>query len=207
MEDSMSRKSPKKRGSQRAALYSLMHKVPEGERMYAILFGLVDPLSQENPAKDRTAAIVGATFLEYALKQAIIRYFKRDNIDRGIDYLFDLDQAPYRGFAGLTRLARALGIIDQSEFDQLEAIRLIRNVFAHTMEDVSFSTPAIADLFDSITIIKDHATVPEWTDPFGLPGIRTIFAERPSRSAFVYAVGCFFWNLITSVNIEPPTLK
>jgi hypothetical protein len=82
--------------------------------MYAILFGLVDPLSQENPAKDRTAAIVGATFLEYALKQAIIRYFKRDNIDRGIDYLFDLDQAPYRGFAGLTRLARALGIIDQS---------------------------------------------------------------------------------------------
>jgi DNA-binding MltR family transcriptional regulator len=189
----------KGRGERRADLRRLIRRVPEGEALYEGLFRLADPLWEQDPAKDRAAAIMGATFLEHALKQAIIRCFKPDQSDPSYNYLFDLDEAPYREFAGRTRLARALGVIDENDFEQLEAIRLIRNAFAHTMELVSFQTPEIATYFDELTISGEGGEVLNlWLSIFAPTHsiLGSLPTTQPSRVAFVYAVAQFFWKII-----------
>lgn len=174
-----------------------MRRVPVGEKLYSTLIGLADPLWEENPAKDRTAAIMGATFLEHALRQSISRCFAADEYDPDYNYLFELEDAPYREFAGRVRLARALGIVDKSEYDQIEAIRHIRNAFAHTMEDVSFSAPEIAAYFGDLTVLHGDGSITQWLDVMAPK--HTILGSMPSvrasRAAFVYAIFHFFWKL------------
>jgi hypothetical protein len=139
----------------RAALRALMKKVPEGDMILHIL-GHSGP-HVKNPALDRTAAITGATFLEYALREAICCRFAPDPLDQTFSYIFEQDDAPYREFAGRKRLARALGIISKVEYDKLEAIRHIRNAFAHTMAPISFDTPEIVALCDDLAIAGSDA--------------------------------------------------
>jgi hypothetical protein len=116
-----------------------MRSVPEGD-MILHYVGAAGPYVK-HPSHDRSAAIVGATIIEYALKKAICLHLKPDPNDPNFNYLFDSDEAPYREFAGRLRLAKALGILSQNDFDKLEAIRHIRNAFAHTLSPIDFDTP------------------------------------------------------------------
>ncbi len=141
---------------------------------------------------------MGASFLEYALKKAICEHLKDDARDPQFNYLFESDEAPYRDFGGRTRLARALGIITITEFDQLEAIRLIRNAFAHTMSPVTFQTPEIAEYFDDLEILKDdegfRILVDAFAPTYTLLGMAA--GDGASRMAFAHAVFLFYWKLI-----------
>ncbi len=194
----MPQRSSKARNSRRNALRKLTRKVPEGEALFATLFGLADPLLEKSPAKDRTAAIMGATFLEHALRQAICRCLTPDPSDPAFDYLFDSNDAPDRELAGRIRLARALGIVDRWDFDQLRSDPPNWNAFAHTMEDISFATQEIANLFDDIHVTFDSPTLASWLELFSPR--HTLLGALPSTHAnsatFVYCVSDIFWRLI-----------
>jgi hypothetical protein len=51
-----------------------------------------------------------------------------------------------------------LGILSQDDFDKLEAIRHIRNAFAHTLSPIDFDTPEVADLLDDFEQLPLHPT-------------------------------------------------
>jgi DNA-binding MltR family transcriptional regulator len=190
--------SPKSsKRSKRAALAKLMRRVPQGEAIFRILVGLGDRFWESDSDKDRTAAIMGAIFLEHALKAAICHHLKSDPDDPEFKYLFEADDAPYREFAGRVRLARAQGIITKEEYEQLEAIRLIRNAFAHTMDELTFQTPEIAAYCDELKIIDESEGFQSLVDAFApkhtllgmMPG------GRANRMAFAHAVFLFYWKL------------
>ena len=133
----------KTKKAKKGNLHKLMRRISEGETFFEIFIGLTHNPWTEDASKDRTAAIMGATFLEYALRNSISRKLAPDEDDKDYNYLFDTDDAPFREFASRIRLARAMGIINRHQFNQLEIIRWIRNAFAHTMDRISFLTPEI----------------------------------------------------------------
>ena len=129
-----------------------MRKIPPEDKHINLLLDLAGPFGQ-SPQYDRMAAILGAAFLEYALKKAIKHHLKPDKNDPEYSYLFSQDDAPYRAFAALNRLARAIGIIEQWEYDHLETIRHLRNTFAHSMDGaITFDSDGVAASCDDLTI-------------------------------------------------------
>ena len=181
------------KSKKRAALQRLMRRLPEGEALFETLIGLAGPLGQ-NPLHDRIAAIVGPTYVEHALKQAIAHHLKPDTEDPKHNYLFESDDAPYREFASRIRLARALGVITNEEFRQLEIIRLIRNAFAHAPSNISLETEEIAVYCDDLRSIYERPPSIV-VDVFGKKdSLLNIFGGN--RRLFVHAVFMLFWKLI-----------
>lgn len=116
------------KGKKRQSLKSLIRKALPEEKHISVLIEMAGPFG-ESPQYDRMAAILGAAFIEYSLRKAIKHHLKPDASDPDCSYLFVQDDAPYRDFASLNRLARALGIIRLKDYERLETIRHLRNVF------------------------------------------------------------------------------
>lgn len=187
-----------KKTAKRNALIALMRKVPDGKTIFSTLIGLGDNFWDISADRDRTAAIMGAAFLEYALKKAITTHLKHDPADPNFDYLFDSDEAPYRDFSSRIRLARAIGVISKEEQEQLDVIRHIRNTFAHSMENITFHTAAVAAYFDDLKILDDSDGYKILVETFSpkttLLGMMP--SSRASRITFAHAVFMFYWKLI-----------
>jgi DNA-binding MltR family transcriptional regulator len=199
-EDSMAGKgrSRGRKSETRADLIRLISSVPDGQTIFTTIMGFSDNFWELSPEKDRAAAIMGATFIEHALKRAIITKFAPDSEDPEFSYAFDSGEAPYRELASRIRLARALGIIDKNQYDNLESIRNIRNVFAHSMENLTFSTPQISAYFDGIVKFNEdnlmllvEAFAPK------LSFINALPSSNPSRMVFAQAVFLYYWKLMT----------
>jgi hypothetical protein len=188
--------------SVRSGLQRAMRSVLPEEKHISVLLELTGPF-KASPEYDRTAAIVSATFLEYALKKAIKRHFKPDSLDPDYSYLFAQDDAPYRDFAALNRLARALAIISPTEYERLETLRHVRNAFAHGMDhSLTFDSPDVFHAINALLKVND-----EWFE-----SITTLLtpagkvALAGSRRAFIYSVFRFYWSLILYVptgSVEP----
>jgi hypothetical protein len=134
----------------RSALQQVMRNILPEEKHINVLLDLTGPLG-ESPEYDRAAAIISATFLEYGLKKCIKTHLKPDPSDPDFTYLFSQDDAPYRDFGTLIRLARALAVIKPSDYEHLETIRRIRNAFAHSMDhSLSFDHPNVSGSIDSL---------------------------------------------------------
>jgi len=172
-----------------------MRSVPEGEQLYDILTGLSGPIGNVDPAFDRTAAIMGATYLEHALKKAISTHLKSNSEDPDFDRVFYSDGAPLWEFSGRIRMAHGLGIIDAREYQSLEHIRLIRNAFAHTMTHISFDTPEIASQCKEL-IITDEPTFKTLDAIFASGGAVYDLLGAYHRRVYVHAVFILFWKLI-----------
>jgi hypothetical protein len=154
---------------------------------------------EDDPTKDRNAAIMGSAFVEHALRQAITTHLAKDSIDPTHKYLFEADDAPFREFSTRIRLARALGIIHKSDYDQIEAIRHIRNAFAHTISKITFSTPEIAAYFADFQIDWESDPIQPWTiimSPYAGGLLGSLPPSHASRFLFVYIVFRYYWYLI-----------
>jgi hypothetical protein len=128
-----------------------MRRILPEEKHINVLLDLPGPWGDTPPHYDRMAAIVGPTFLEYALKKAIKKHLKPDSVDPDYNYLFSQDDAPYRDFAALNRLARALAVVSIEDYEQLEIIRHIRNAFAHGMDTtLTFDSADILESIDAL---------------------------------------------------------
>jgi hypothetical protein len=183
----MSEKSQRRTGLQKA-----MRSILPEEKHIGVLFDLIDGVG---PQYDRMAAVISAPFLEYGLKRCIKMHLKPDAADSEYNYLFSKDDAPYRDFSTLNRLARALSIVRLQEYEHLETIRHIRNTFAHSMDNaLTFDHPDIASAIDSL-LRPDQ----EWFDALA----KVIFERdlefilaRGRRRIFIMAVFALYWHLL-----------
>jgi DNA-binding MltR family transcriptional regulator len=99
---------------------------------------------------DRAYVILTAAYLEEQLGALLQRFLIED---KTVEDLFGVDQ-PLGTFGSKTKLAYCLGLISVNEFKDLEAIRWIRNQFAHGLHDWSFDRPEIADRCHSFRFVQ-----------------------------------------------------
>lgn len=97
---------------------------------------------------DRTAVILGAARLDVAL-EAALRAIMRHH-PGGQDNLFDSER-PLGTLSAKIALAFRLGVIDEDTEHALQVVRKIRNEFAHSIEDESFSLQRHRDRLRSST--------------------------------------------------------
>ena len=93
---------------------------------------------------DRGCALVGAAHLDRDLEKLLRTTLRRASkaSEKDLNYLLDSPLAPLRPFALRIRMAHALGLIPLAVRTTLNAIREIRNDFAH-QEDASDFPPKL----------------------------------------------------------------
>lgn len=94
-----------------------------------------------NSPSDLVTAIVHAIEVEYLLEQLIITKLKRN--DEATIEILCKDNGPLATFFSKIGLGYAMGLYDERLMEYLNAIRKIRNAFAHSRKDVSFGNSLI----------------------------------------------------------------
>lgn len=112
-------------------LRALANDLPPDHEMHRLLLNLDDPANDEN-AKDRYTALVAGGAVDEALRLAIAR-------QGSLPTKFRED------FNGRIRQARALGLVSADEEIELDKLRLVRNIFAHSLAPIGFDHPDIAE--------------------------------------------------------------
>lgn len=119
------------KGQVKPSLVSLsretFHTDEEAKRFAAELLG----------PSDRACAIIGASYLERSLL-FLIHTKMRPLTKAETDSLFFDQRAILKTFSERIEIAYALEIIDKSQKNTLDAIRRIRNVFAHAVRPITF---------------------------------------------------------------------
>ncbi len=100
---------------------------------------------------DRGAAIVAGSYLEHALL-AYIRFSVADRLDV-LDELFR-PMGPLSSFASMVSVAYAFGLIDRTTYIDLDAVRKIRNHFAHEPYDTSFDDDLVHDVSQKLFVYQ-----------------------------------------------------
>jgi DNA-binding MltR family transcriptional regulator len=97
------------------------------------------------PETDRGATLIVAAIFEEQLSH-ILNSFLIDS--KSTQLLLDGFNAPIDQFSSKIHLCHALGLIEDDEYRQLEGLRKIRNLFAHSFENIDFNTQQIKDLIN-----------------------------------------------------------
>ncbi|NQV22182.1 MAG: hypothetical protein HQ511_12280 [Rhodospirillales bacterium] len=109
---------------------------------------------------DRAVAIIEATNLEASLEDAIKTKFT-DLDDNDHSNVFESD-GPLASFSSKIRIGYALGVYGKHTRDDLNAIREIRNAFAHARKALLFNTKEITDVCDLLTVIGRTPSLTEF---------------------------------------------
>lgn len=101
---------------------------------------------------DRGCVLIAAAYLENVLETLLRRYFSGDTncVKKAVEPLFQI-MGPLSSFSAKIKLVFALQLVDDDQYHDLEIVRKIRNMFAHSFEEASFSSQEIADQISSIT--------------------------------------------------------
>ena len=134
-----------------ASSKALLKKMPSDDEMTEIIVGLVD-------GDDRTAAIMGAAYLEYGLGLLIKAAFRPLGTQEE-GRIFDGAQGGILGtFSAKIRIAYAMKLLHRNPYKALLLINDIRNVFAHSLNVVDFRNPLIIDDCIKLSNISPHLT-------------------------------------------------
>lgn len=140
-------------------LKALKSHVPPSSEIHRLLTNLDDP-ANDDMSKDRYTAIVAGGAVDEALRIAIERA-----------------GAKVEGsFHGRIVQAHSLGIVTDGQAVELQKLRLIRNVFAHSLAPLGFDSPEIREATRGLW---DHP-VTDWAGYFA-----PVFAPRHH-----YAIVC-----------------
>jgi DNA-binding MltR family transcriptional regulator len=104
---------------------------------------LNDVVAEIRQASDRTAAIVLGSLVERTVEQRILAALPRHD-EKTAERLLARD-GPLSSFYGKNQLGYALGAYDETILHQVEIIRRVRNVFAHSVLPIHFETQEIID--------------------------------------------------------------
>jgi|APLak6261663543_1056040.scaffolds.fasta_scaffold12968_1 DNA-binding MltR family transcriptional regulator len=119
----------------------------------------IQPFSKENSDEivnesDRGCVLVGAAVLEQRLEDIYLEQFERNQIPQKLQRDLFNSNGPLSTFSSKIKLAYSLGYIDKSTFHDLEAIRKIRNEFAHTSNQVDFINHSVSKTIESLHCVK-----------------------------------------------------
>ena len=110
-----------------------------------VIRGLLRVIENRHTGSDYAVAIIGASMIERALEVAILSRFVSLTKDQR-NLLFAYEQrGPLADFAARGRFGAALGLFGADTFEDLEKIRMIRNLFAHATTLHKFSDEPIAE--------------------------------------------------------------
>jgi hypothetical protein len=106
-------------------------------------------------SRHRALAVVGGAMIEEALRRAISKHLAPARSADCDALLFEDEHGPLNGLAARTRMAHALGIIDDNARSDLTFIRGIRIAFAHSPERISFAHATILESLNAIHVLKN----------------------------------------------------
>ncbi|HEX3664784.1 MAG TPA: hypothetical protein VHU23_06105 [Rhizomicrobium sp.] len=167
-------------------LKALAKKLPPDNEQFTYLFRLLEPAKFTDFA-ERATAVVGAQFLDVALQRAISTYFKTGFNGKEI---FDGPGSPLGSFSAKIALAAALGIIDPSEREDLDTIRIIRNAFAHSVTHVGWNDKEVSDLCETLHGYEPLTSSPDRMLTYG------------PRKLFLAVVSMLYFKLWTYLGPE-----
>jgi hypothetical protein len=137
------KKTPEERKAENAAketLRTLTRRLPPK--------GLDAFMADITSDSDRSVAILTASFLERMLEEVILVHltcdYRKTSDGKLLGKLVEPDGA-LNGFGRKIYLGYALDLYEASLVDEMEIVRKVRNVFAHSALDVSFETEAISN--------------------------------------------------------------
>lgn len=130
-------------------------------------------------ASDRAAAIVAAAFLDDILKELLTDFLVPAKSAAENKKLFGT-QGPLGSFSSKITMAHRLGLISEWERTAIDAIRDVRNDFAHVTEGVSFETQSVRDR------VKNIEAPVELVAPSELP-MANVVGEVPPPALIVKA--------------------
>lgn len=99
---------------------------------------LIDELHRES---DRAVALIAAAYLDLALKSVLEASLAGG--DPVVDRLLNGANAPLGTFSARIAMAYGLGHVGPNYFQTLDAVREIRNVFAHFRRNLTFEDPEV----------------------------------------------------------------
>ena len=138
----MARKSSRERNDDRSRAKAVLNRIPEKQTFLWNIITFQVPEEHAGHVNERTVAIIGGSYVEHGLKLIITKNMPANPTDPKLDYLFS-EEGLLRTFHAKIKMAYGLGVINDFIRDDIELIRHIRNVFAHSMDTVSFNTPEI----------------------------------------------------------------
>lgn len=114
--------------------------MPETDHRFAQMF------LQES---DRAAAVLGGSFLEAVLEEALRSWLRPDGA--ALDGYFDARQHGFLGtFSAKKNLAYAMGLVSKVQGTSLQTVASIRNFFAHHVLDATFSNAAVREELERV---------------------------------------------------------
>ncbi|SRR6266446_64679 len=125
-------------------------EVPDERQTHAILREL--ERTERDYSSDRTAAILGGTIVENALRLALLARLRSDEKDHAD--LFEGAMGPLSTFSARINVAYALRIFGPKTLSDLQCIKAIRNAFAHSLMTMDFTTPQIVTVCDALISYK-----------------------------------------------------
>jgi hypothetical protein len=141
---------------------------------------------------DRSVAIIGAAYVDLVLREAISSRFERRE-PRLLKVLFE-DRGPLESFGSRIQIGYALGLYAEGVYDDLRAIKAIRNSFAHAAEAVDFDDPLIAQYTADLNLVR-----------IGFQGRDTV---TTARGRYVHAVemvtDCLLGDMARRARRMPP---
>lgn len=124
---------------------------------------------------DRAAAIIVTTRLEDEIKELILSaMIDLNQTETGNLFIGD---KPLATFSAKIDIAYALGLIGKRARSDFTLIRLIRNVFAHARQHITFDKEEIAAACAKLTLLDRFEAISEWRgieQPANTPRLRFI---------------------------------
>jgi DNA-binding MltR family transcriptional regulator len=131
-------------------LKKFAREVPDERETHTILREL--ERAERDHSSDRTAAILGGTIVDNALRVALLARFRPDEKDHAD--LFEGEIGPLSTFAARINVAYALRIFGRKTLSDLQCIKAIRNAFAHSLMTMDFTTQQIVTVCEALTSYK-----------------------------------------------------
>lgn len=154
-------------------------------------------LAKARISNDREAAILGTSMVDRGLEVALQSKFV-DLSKRQKEVIFE-GSGPLASFSSKIKIAHALGLISIRVKEDLEKIRSVRNVFAHSLLDVSFETPEINNTCSRINFPSDCKDIcPELDSEWEIDSPKGKYL----MAVFLYAV-LFISTPSEGANAEP----
>ena len=91
---------------------------------------------------DRGCALLAVSFLEQSIEKCLSKKLIGSKNHKKL--LFDFNGA-LGNFSNKLSIAYSIGLIKKNEFDELQRIRQIRNLFAHSFEHLTFESKEISE--------------------------------------------------------------
>jgi DNA-binding MltR family transcriptional regulator len=137
-----------------------------------------------NEASDFTVVIVALSYLDSCLTSLLAKYFRKSSLT---DELLDANRGALGSLTSKTNVAYLLGLIEKPMLQDLQVMAHLRNVVAHTHQELNFDSEEVGSLCDQLKYVKG-LVVAKTTQP--------VFSEeqyKSRRNRFILTA-VMIWN-------------